>query len=241
MVNLKPECASVRYIVEEQFECREKVRILEAGCGSSSALKIPDNAYVVGVDISEQQLRKNELLDERHHGDIQNYTFAEESFDMIICWNVLEHLPKPERALENFARWLAPGGIMILALPNVFSTTALAAKFTPFWFHIWWYRNILGIKEAGRYGNGPFKTFLRSAISISELLRFAKRHQLYVKYAKLYTPSDTSRRGHYLLKRTICKGFEFLGIIIDLAAFRKFQTSKFAIILILENPRIDNK
>ena len=37
MATLKAECASVRDIVAEQFERLEKVRILEAGCGSNSA------------------------------------------------------------------------------------------------------------------------------------------------------------------------------------------------------------
>ena len=234
MAHLKPERACVKDIVTGQFERLEKVRVLEAGCGSNSALEMQDNAYVVGLDISEQQLKMNDGLDEKHQGDLQYYTFPIESFDLIVCWNVLEHLPEPERALENMYRWLAHGGIMILSLPNVLSTTGLATKYTPFWFHVWWYRNIRKYKKAGRSSNGPFRTFLSWSISMPRLLRFAEEHDLRVRFSKLYFIRGGKGRGGRL---------EFFLCLaskpVEILTLRRISAFKGSIMLVLEknNPK----
>ena len=230
MAHLKPECGCVKDIVAGQFERLEKVRVLEAGCGSNAAFEMQDNAYVVGLDISEQQLKLNDGLDEKHLGDLQYYTFSSESFDLIVCWNVLEHLLEPERALKNMYRWLAPGGIMILALPNVLSATGFATKFTPFWFHVWFYRNILKYENAGRYGNGPFRTFLSWSISMPRLLRFAEEHDLSVRFSKLYSTCGGKGRG---------RGLEFFlclaSIPVEILTFRRISAFNGSIMLVLEN------
>jgi len=102
MATLKNECATVQDIVTAQFKRLKKVRILEAGCGSNSAFTFQKNAYIVGIDISERQLQLNTSLDEKHQGDLQHYSFPPNSFDIIICWNVLEHLQHPESVLLIF-------------------------------------------------------------------------------------------------------------------------------------------
>ena len=39
------------------------------------------------------------------------------SFDAILCSEVLEHVPEPTHALDEFARLLKPGGVLILTAP----------------------------------------------------------------------------------------------------------------------------
>jgi hypothetical protein len=56
------------------------VRLLEAGCGSMSKVRLGDNVQVVGTDISAQQVARNESLHERILGDIQTYPIPERSF-----------------------------------------------------------------------------------------------------------------------------------------------------------------
>jgi SAM-dependent methyltransferase len=43
----------------------------------------------------------------------------EEQFDVIALWHCLEHLPSPWRVVEAAARRLAPGGILLVAIPNI--------------------------------------------------------------------------------------------------------------------------
>jgi SAM-dependent methyltransferase len=45
--------------------------------------------------------------------------FAAGAFDVVIIKHVVEHLPHPEKAVSELGRVLAPGGVLILATPNL--------------------------------------------------------------------------------------------------------------------------
>ena len=57
-------------------------------------------------------------------GDIQDLPFADQSFDVATLTAVIEHLPKPEKAIQEASRILKPGGILIVTSPD------------PFWEHM---------------------------------------------------------------------------------------------------------
>ena len=92
--------------VGELLTNTEPLKVLEAGCGSSSRITIGQDAYIVGIDISEKQLERNSSLNGKLLGDIQSYDLPVSHFDVVVCWNVLEHLREPERALRNFVKAL---------------------------------------------------------------------------------------------------------------------------------------
>lgn len=212
-----------------QFKRLDKVRILEAGSGSNSAFDFADNSYLVGLDIEQQQLERNETLDEKHQGDVQNYSFPPDSFDMIICWNVLEHLPRPDKALDNFAKWLAPGGIIILALPNLLSTIGLATKYTPHWFHIFWYRHVCHVADAGKDGRGPFRTFLRPCLSLPRLKQFAEERGLSTRFTKAYGGKGRKGMGGRLRS---C--FKMASYPLEILSLCRISASKDAIMVVFE-------
>ncbi|MFH0975031.1 MAG: methyltransferase domain-containing protein [Spirochaetota bacterium] len=97
-------------------------KILEAGCGVGSQIKIiaPKNPLCsfTSIDISETSLEKAKKLAqslniknaEFRMGDIFNLTFKEESFDHIFVCFVLEHLPDPLKALQKLKKVLRVGG-----------------------------------------------------------------------------------------------------------------------------------
>ena len=136
--------------VDGALQGRTDLRILDAGCGSSSYVRAPETAYRVGIDISEEQLRKNTFVDEKILGDIQEYELPSASFDVIICWWVLEHLREPTKVLSGFRDALRENGLMVLAVPNVLSMKGLATKLTPFWFHVWVYQLCTATKWRAR-------------------------------------------------------------------------------------------
>jgi SAM-dependent methyltransferase len=164
----------------------DSVRVLEAGCGSLSRINLGDHAYVVGLDVSEAMLEKNTMLDEKILGDVEAYEFPEASFDVIVCWYVFEHLPHPERAMARFAHAIRPGGLIILALPNVKSLKGLITKYTPFRFHVWVRRRLLGVPNAGTLGHGPFPTFLPFSLAPDALRQMAESHGLTVLYSAMF-------------------------------------------------------
>lgn len=180
------EREELQRIVDRLFARKEALRVLEAGCGSVNQLALGPNSRITGIDISERQLARNDGLTEKILGDIQTYPLPEASFDLIVCWDVLEHLSHPEEALSNFVRAIRPGGLIVLAFPDVNSVKARITKYTPHWFHVWAYRNLFGIRSAGLDGNGPFKTYLRSSIAPAAIERFAREHGFRVVLSRRY-------------------------------------------------------
>src|SRR5665647_1019325 len=67
-------------------------RIYEAGGGSASTIpaNVLKRAQVTVVDIDETQLKKNNYANTKLLGDIQKLAFAPGSFNIVVCFNVIE-------------------------------------------------------------------------------------------------------------------------------------------------------
>lgn len=151
--------------------------VLEAGCGSGGYIKLPQDSRIVGIDISEEELNKNSIVSEKIVGDIQAYEHEPNTYDLIICWDVLEHLPHPEKAFLHLCRAVKPDGLILLAFPNVSSLKARIAKMTPHWFHVLVYRLIYG-KKYGSPGTITFPTVLHSFLKDASISSSAKHNAL---------------------------------------------------------------
>jgi SAM-dependent methyltransferase len=164
------------------------VRIYEAGGGSLSMLPLSsfNNPTISVVDIDETQLRNNRYADKRILGDIQTYAFAPESFDLIVCHNVIEHLTSVDQAIRQFHRALAPDGLLFIGAPNPESLSGFVTKQTPHWFHVWVYRIIFRRKEAGKPGQHPFRTVFHPIVSPKALLHFCEQIGFEAIYFNLY-------------------------------------------------------
>lgn len=53
-------------------------------------------------------------------GDAQALGLADQSFDVVLCTEVLEHLPEPQRAIDEMHRVLTPGGTLLLTTRFLF-------------------------------------------------------------------------------------------------------------------------
>src|SRR6266545_1905503 len=85
---------------------------LDAGCGDVTHLTLPPGSRWVGLDVVEPTRAD---LDERIVADLNEPLELGQRFDMIVCWNVLEHLSNPVVALNTFAGALRPGGVVVIA------------------------------------------------------------------------------------------------------------------------------
>jgi SAM-dependent methyltransferase len=169
---------------------RKPLRVLDAGAGRDLRLKFPPDVRITGIDISEESLRSHTALSERIVGDLQTYPLAAEAFDVVICWNVLEHLDDPLSALSNMSHALAKGGLLVIGGPNFWSPKALLAKFTPHRFHVFVYRRVLHLPHAGEPDYPPFPTYLRLAGAPKRLAKASVKQGLEVIILRFYSGAN---------------------------------------------------
>lgn len=176
-------------LIDDYAGKHPEFHVLEAGCGSASKLNLSAATRLTGIDLSVEQLQRNATVDEAIQGDLQTFPLPTAAYDIIVCWDVLEHIDQPRLALDNLAQSLKPGGLMFLAMPNPLSWWGLATRFTPHWVHVQAYRRIFGVPDAGTDGKGPFPTYLRMAISPLGMAQFASRPDLGIVYQCTYPAS----------------------------------------------------
>lgn len=162
--------------------------IYEAGGGSTSflPLDVVGRSDVTVVDLDEEQLRNNDYAQRRIVGDIQHYRFPDDSFDLVTCYNVIEHVPDVAAALPRLFQSLKRNGLALIGAPNPHSLSGAVTKYTPHWFHRWFYRYIIGNKLAGLPGQPPFPTFYHPLVTPSKLVAFARTHGLELVYRREY-------------------------------------------------------
>ncbi|MBI4056543.1 MAG: glycosyltransferase [Elusimicrobia bacterium] len=91
--------------------------VLDVGCGSSVILS--GLSQSVGMDIALPKLRSQKRRDRMVVcGSIFELPFRTESFDSVLCSEVIEHVPKKDRIFEEFRRVLKPGGTLVVGTPD---------------------------------------------------------------------------------------------------------------------------
>jgi 2-polyprenyl-3-methyl-5-hydroxy-6-metoxy-1,4-benzoquinol methylase len=226
------EDPKLQSVVDTLFQEHDNLKVLEIGCGSCSHIELPEKSYIVGIDISDKQLQRNNLLSEKILADVETYNLPESSFDLIVCWWILEHLPHPEKALENCQKALKKDGAMILAVPNVMSVKGLITKYTPHWFHVFVYRYIFGEKHAGTDDQQPFQTFLRYSLRPDSIKSFADSSNLSIERFHLYeNPRQKKLRAQHWLIDT---SWKFLGGITKALSFGKVDADLTDFIVVLK-------
>lgn len=99
-------------------------RVLDAGCGvgwGSKLLLEAGASSVVGLDISEEALadcRRRAPEVEFVQGDLQDLPFADGEFDLVVCFEALEHAGDTSSVLDHLARVLADDGLLLVSSPN---------------------------------------------------------------------------------------------------------------------------
>lgn len=222
--NRSDPSSELQGVIDRLFTDGKPIAVLDAGCGSGIHINLSRDAHIVGIDICEAQLERNRFLSQKIVGDIQVYDFGEESFDLVMCWDVLEHLSEPEKALRSFAQAVKMDGVILLALPNVYSLKGLITKFTPHWFHIWVYRFIFNSRNAGKPGYAPFPTFLRPSISVGALKRFAAENNLIEEYILLYEGYMISSLGKK--SPILFAGYKLTLFLLKLISLGAYDGSK---------------
>jgi SAM-dependent methyltransferase len=111
--------------------------VLEVGCGHGYLLAgLRDRGWrVQGVELHDDSAAygRKALALPIAVGELAALRFPAAAFDVVVFWHSFEHLPDPRAALSEAVRLLAPGGLVIVAVPNMASWQARWAG--PHWFH----------------------------------------------------------------------------------------------------------
>jgi 2-polyprenyl-3-methyl-5-hydroxy-6-metoxy-1,4-benzoquinol methylase len=106
-------------------ELAEDRDVLDAGCGTGYGSLLIAQAgarHVTAIDASHEAVAQaQERLGERgvaSWADARELPFEDESFDVITCFEVIEHIEGADRALAEFARALRPNGMLAISSPN---------------------------------------------------------------------------------------------------------------------------
>ena len=110
-----------RYELAAQYASSR--RVLDAGCGEgygTDLLASAGAASVVGVDVDEPTI---EHARERYGHDFQvadlaELPFADDSFDLVVCFEAIEHVADARRVVAELRRVLVADGVLVISTPN---------------------------------------------------------------------------------------------------------------------------
>ena len=97
---------------------RGKLLDVPAGEGALSARLSKLGFHVQACDLYPEIFRLSEI--EVRRGDLSSVLpYRDTEFQFITCLEGLEHIENPHQAIREFARLLAPGGHLVLSVPNI--------------------------------------------------------------------------------------------------------------------------
>ena len=110
-----------RYLFAAQLASSR--RVLDAACGEGygTALLSVGASSATGVDVDERTV---EHARSRHPGpnfvagDVRELPFGDGSFDLVVCFETIEHVPDPERVLAELRRVMAADALLLVSTPN---------------------------------------------------------------------------------------------------------------------------
>ncbi|MBS1266281.1 MAG: Ubiquinone biosynthesis O-methyltransferase [Candidatus Woesearchaeota archaeon] len=119
----KPESQRNRNRIRELIRHKKRGKLLEVGCGEGNFLKEAEKYFdIEGVEFSKYATNKAKRIlgDNVSRGNIENISLQPAYYDVIMVFNLLEHLGEPMKTIKKLFDALKEGGILIGSVPNNF-------------------------------------------------------------------------------------------------------------------------
>ena len=133
--------------------------LLDIGCASGGLLDAVGGqaGRRVGVELSATAAEAaREVADEVIVGSVSDdLPLARDSFDVVVCADVLEHTQDPEDALRRVLQWCRSGGHVIVSVPNIAHWTARLRLLRGRWDY----------EPSGIFDDGHLRFFTRSTFA----------------------------------------------------------------------------
>lgn len=132
--------ANLRYKFALDYICNNESLVLDIGCGEGWGLAGAGkkSRFTAGIDYSRQAIAiaKNKVKDKENISlsimDGSVLGFKEKIFDIVLGFEVIEHLKYPDNALKEIKRVLKEKGICIFSTPNKAYWERLGVRSSPF-------------------------------------------------------------------------------------------------------------
>tara|TARA_B100000989_G_C19448836_1_gene430768 strand:- start:201 stop:911 length:711 start_codon:yes stop_codon:yes gene_type:complete len=160
------------FVKNECLKIKKNSIILDAGCGGQIYKKYCDHLKYKSQDLAEYKNDEMKTIDSEkkdrnykfpsldYTGNVWEIEEKENTFDAILCSEVFEHIPYPEKTIIEFQRLLKKGGKLILTTPaqsiRHFDPYYYYSGFSDRWFEFFLkkynFEIISIIKSSGYYG-----------------------------------------------------------------------------------------
>ena len=107
-------------ILFNKLNLEKNSKILDIGSGTGQDLRIINkfgNTYVVDIEQKSLDMIPNEIVVEKKLSDICNIDYPDNFFDIVVLFDVLEHIKDDKKAVQEIYRVLKPNGIFIFTVP----------------------------------------------------------------------------------------------------------------------------
>ena len=98
-------------------------RLLEIGSGMGHLVgQLEDTFETYGMDLNHWAVKQSKSVVNQtslQTASAQELPFKDGAFNIVIIKHIVEHLPDPEKAIREIGRVTEPGGVLILATPNL--------------------------------------------------------------------------------------------------------------------------
>jgi 2-polyprenyl-3-methyl-5-hydroxy-6-metoxy-1,4-benzoquinol methylase len=102
---------------------RHGARLLEIGSGMGHLVGQLEGTFeTYGMDLNHWAVRQSKSVVDKTRlqtASAQELPYRDDAFNVVIIKHIVEHLPDPQKAIQEIGRVTEPGGTLILATPNL--------------------------------------------------------------------------------------------------------------------------